>query len=122
MEDVDELSVDNNMRPIVRSESLLSIESREFCESMEDFMIKEMEKNKKKNRLYYGKYKLIKDVDCLVRNEDICPICMDFYKSGTYKRKLGCNHVFHKKCIDKWFKRLGEEDMNLNCPICRKSI
>ena len=44
-----------------------------------------------------------------------CPICLEKYKIGEYKRKLHfCNHIFHKKCIDKWLIN------NINCPICRK--
>ena len=43
-----------------------------------------------------------------------CMICMDDYKINQFKRILPiCNHYFHKKCIDKWFKK------TITCPICR---
>lgn len=43
-----------------------------------------------------------------------CPICFDNYKAGEYFRKLPCAHIFHKKCVDKWFK-----ESSFSCPICR---
>jgi hypothetical protein len=70
-----------------------------------------------KHKRGLGPYYRIKDSDSLIRNKDRCTICLEGYKSGTYKRKISCNHVFHKKCIDKWFKKSG----NVNCPICRKN-
>ena len=39
-----------------------------------------------------------------------CSICLD---NITIKRKLlPCNHTFHYKCINKWFKNLHR------CPLC----
>ena len=61
-----------------------------------------------------GSYKLIKEGDELIKKECCCNICMCQYKKGEYKRVLPkCQHIFHKKCIDKWFKENDE------CPICR---
>lgn len=66
--------------------------------------------NQLKNRLEH--YKKIKGNDNILDKE--CPICLEKYKIGEYKRKLHfCNHIFHKKCIDKWFIN------NIKCPICR---
>ena len=43
-----------------------------------------------------------------------CLICIENYKCNELKRTLPkCKHYFHKKCIDKWFKK------NATCPICR---
>jgi hypothetical protein len=42
---------------------------------------------------------------------------MDDFCCGEYSRTLTCGHLFHKKCIDKWFKK----DKN-DCPMCRKQI
>jgi hypothetical protein len=60
------------------------------------------------------KYKQIKKGDCLL--EQTCSICYDNYNLNEYKRELFCQHVFHKKCIDKWLKN------NLSCPMCRQDI
>jgi hypothetical protein len=55
--------------------------------------------------------KIKKDDSVLSEN---CMICMDDYKINQFKRILPtCNHYFHKKCIDKWFKK------TITCPICR---
>ena len=59
-----------------------------------------------------GGHKLIKKDDPILNEK--CTICLDKYKIGTYKKRLECKHVFHKKCIDKWLKN---ED---HCPMCRK--
>jgi hypothetical protein len=69
-------------------------------------------RNKKIKNL--GKYKKIKETDNF---DGPCPICMDDFCKGEYHRTLDCTHVFHKKCIDKWFKK----DKN-DCPMCRKVI
>lgn len=50
------------------------------------------------------------------KNDDICPICIDHFVLNSIYRKLICNHVFHIKCIDKWFIN------NNKCPLCRNSI
>lgn len=57
------------------------------------------------------KYQKIKET-----TEDECSICKANYKKGEYKRKLNCNHEFHKKCIDKWLKN------RLDCPLCRTEL
>jgi hypothetical protein len=61
-----------------------------------------------------GPYKKIKGDDPLIKSNDTCSICLDKYREGLYKRTLVCNHSFHKKCVDKWFKK------EQTCPICRK--
>jgi len=63
-----------------------------------------------------GPYYRIKKDDSLIKSNDCCSICLDNYKPGLYKRTIGCNHTFHKKCIDKWFKSCKD----MTCPICRK--
>jgi hypothetical protein len=62
-----------------------------------------------------GKYKKIKDTSVL--QEKSCPICIDEFVCGEYNRTLDCGHVFHKKCIDRWFKKNHSD-----CPMCRKVI
>tara|TARA_B100000745_G_C20114787_1_gene381599 strand:+ start:125 stop:469 length:345 start_codon:yes stop_codon:yes gene_type:complete len=43
-----------------------------------------------------------------------CCICYDIINDQE-KEILNCNHIFHEKCIEKWFQR-GHQ-----CPLCRKS-
>jgi hypothetical protein len=49
--------------------------------------------------------------------QDECPICLDKINIGEFQKKLTCNHCFHKKCIDRWFKK--DNDC---CPMCRMEI
>ena len=59
----------------------------------------------------------IKENDNLIINKECCNICCEDYIVGQYKRTLpNCNHVFHKKCVDKWLKSKS------NCPICRNEL
>ncbi len=59
----------------------------------------------------------IKDSDNLIINKECCNICCEDYVVGQYKRTLPvCNHIFHKKCVDKWLKSKS------NCPICRNEL
>ncbi|PKU60666.1 RING-H2 finger protein ATL2-like [Dendrobium catenatum] len=46
-----------------------------------------------------------------------CAVCLAELTNGDSTRFLpGCRHVFHLKCIDRWFAS------NSTCPICRSSI
>jgi hypothetical protein len=59
----------------------------------------------------------IKENDDLIINKECCNICCEDYITGQYKRTLpNCNHIFHKKCVDKWLKTKS------NCPICRNEL
>ena len=51
-----------------------------------------------------------------VTEDNTCCICLAPYNQGEGKRTLGCEHSFHKKCIDKWLTVSKNE-----CPICRKN-
>lgn len=49
--------------------------------------------------------------------EDNCTICQDSMEEGQQVRRLQhCHHVFHKTCIDTWFRS------NVHCPTCRHDI
>lgn len=49
-----------------------------------------------------------------VLNDKECLICLEKFEYKKYKRVLHCcNNVYHKPCIDKWFKK------NSTCPACR---
>jgi len=87
---------------------LLDIVTR-FGSPGNDSFIKNYRKNQIKN---IGKYKKVKEP-----LETECPICLDTFKPNEYYRKLNCNHCFHKRCIDRWFKTDHSE-----CPMCRKKI
>lgn len=43
-----------------------------------------------------------------------CTVCLDDYDDNSYVRQMECNHIFHKKCIDKWLL-----EYNYKCPMCR---
>ncbi|KAK1269229.1 putative E3 ubiquitin-protein ligase RHA2B [Acorus gramineus] len=49
--------------------------------------------------------------------DDDCVFCLERLREGERVRWLDCRHVFHKDCIDGWF-RLS----NLTCPVCRSPI
>ena len=46
-----------------------------------------------------------------------CIICMEDYKIGDEVETLPCFHLFHKECIDRWFKNNKD-----SCPICKNKI
>jgi hypothetical protein len=82
--------------------------------------IKEMVKKKTLRDVtnHLPKYRKIKEGDSLINELDVCSICHDNYKVNEFKRELNlCGHIFHKKCIDKWFLN----NKNLECPLCRQS-
>ena len=70
------------------------------------------------------KYKKIKDntlENNSVKYSNItnCSICQNNFIKGEYFRELPiCKHIYHKKCIDKWFYTDLE---NMKCPMCRTS-
>ena len=43
-----------------------------------------------------------------------CSICFEDINEND-KNILNCNHIYHEKCIEKWFS------INHQCPLCRKS-
>lgn len=45
-----------------------------------------------------------------------CPICLSDMKVGETARRLRCNHLYHKSCVDEWLRE------NASCPTCRKRI
>jgi hypothetical protein len=72
-------------------------------------------KEHRKNQIKKIKTKKIKENDPLTN--DFCPICIETFCCGEYKRTLNCEHTFHKKCIDRWFKKDKDD-----CPMCRNKI
>lgn len=46
-----------------------------------------------------------------------CPVCMEDFQEGDAVRRLpGCNHVFHRDCIDLWLSRSAD------CPMCKQNV
>lgn len=46
-----------------------------------------------------------------------CIICMEKYEVNDEVKTLPCFHIFHKDCIDQWFKAGND-----SCPICKNKI
>jgi hypothetical protein len=47
----------------------------------------------------------------------VCSICQDGYTENILVRQIRhCNHMFHRQCIDQWFRQ------NVHCPVCRYDI
>lgn len=44
-----------------------------------------------------------------------CGVCHEGLEPGAAVRTLSCNHVFHRKCVDRWLR-----DERMTCPICRQ--
>ncbi len=52
--------------------------------------------------------------DYLCNNDLLCSICfVELHEFETFRLK--CNHNYHKKCIDKWFKYNNKS----LCPTCK---
>ena len=52
---------------------------------------------------------------------ETCSICLDVLDENSLEKSvklINCNHIFHKECIEKWYKN----SENVNCPVCRDSI
>jgi len=57
-------------------------------------------------------------------NREECPICSD-NDAFTYKSwvKLGCDHYFHRHCIDIWIDNKTVNNINKSrCPLCQTNI
>ena len=49
-----------------------------------------------------------------ISDDDECPICYDYLKSGEVKSCLDCKNFVHLQCIKKWL-----EMRNTTCVLCR---
>ena len=45
-----------------------------------------------------------------------CTICQSPYETGEVVRKLPCNHMYHKECLDRWLHD------HYTCPHCRGDV
>lgn len=64
-----------------------------------------------------GRYNKFNSGHESIQNEDNCTICQNPYCENEAYRELECKHIFHKKCVDKWFKKGHNK-----CPLCRHDI
>ena len=67
--------------------------------------ITQFNKNNKHNDKYISNPNII-------YNNDECIICFNKFGPKDLIKLLYCKHIFHKKCLDKWFKKKAV------CPIC----
>lgn len=58
------------------------------------------------------KKKAVEDGKCLAHLSRNCAVCLEEVKRSESK-KLKCKHIFHSKCIIKWF------ETSIECPQCR---
>jgi len=65
------------------------------------------------NRKFFKENKKI-----TTNNINFCTICHDNINKNQHKIELHkCNHVFHKKCLNKYLKKTF---LNFSCPNCKK--
>ena len=82
---------------------------------------------KSKDDTYYLKkyklcLKLLKDIvtngsDYIYKSivsDEVCSICTDNDNNETKVKIDNCRHIFHRTCLQEWFKT------NSTCPLCRK--
>ena len=50
------------------------------------------------------------------QEEVVCSVCLSAPEEGDDVCKVSCGHVFHKSCIEEWFKKAQI------CPNCRSNI
>ncbi|KAJ7954162.1 RING finger protein [Quillaja saponaria] len=55
--------------------------------------------------------------DAVVSGESDCVVCLTTLRDGDQVRKLDCQHVFHRQCLDGWLHH-----HNFNCPLCRSPL
>lgn len=64
------------------------------------------------------------DLEC---GEGGCAVCLEWLSDGEVGRKLGCGHMFHASCIDRWVlqtvgKGRGGERREAVCPLCKYCV
>lgn len=65
-----------------------------------------------RHRYFVLKKKFYKDLTSKIND---CLICFEDFKPKSKVYNLSCEHIFHIKCFDKWFRR------SEICPVCRKT-
>ncbi|XP_021890014.1 probable E3 ubiquitin-protein ligase XERICO [Carica papaya] len=49
--------------------------------------------------------------------EDDCAVCLTEFEPDSEINRLGCGHLFHKVCLEKWL-----DYWNITCPLCRTPV
>ena len=62
--------------------------------------------------------KNLKQFLILKDSPEICTICLETYIKQSKIVRLDCQHIFHKQCIQLWFKNKPLKQ----CPLCRKTL
>lgn len=47
-----------------------------------------------------------------------CSVCLCQFLEGDMVRRLRCNHIFHKDCLDSWLR----PPARVSCPLCRSPV
>jgi hypothetical protein len=72
--------------------------------------------NNKRDKSTLESYILDRETTEIDNLDQECSICIDTFISEEVIIKLDCNHVYHKACIQEWFKN------ELICPNCRTQL
>ncbi|XP_043692051.1 probable E3 ubiquitin-protein ligase XERICO [Telopea speciosissima] len=51
------------------------------------------------------------------QSEQECPVCLSGFEPDSEINQLGCGHLFHKVCLERWLDYL-----NITCPLCRTPL
>lgn len=55
--------------------------------------------------------------DRVGETQNQCMVCLSEFEEGDLLRKVqGCEHLFHRTCIDEWLQR------SATCPICKRCV
>jgi len=53
--------------------------------------------------------------------EDLCGICLESIRVAF--RTPGCNHKFHYRCLNKWYRSCYYENRrDPTCPLCKRNV
>ena len=47
---------------------------------------------------------------------ETCSVCLSQMETGEEAKRLGCKHVYHPACIDRWLER------SRLCPVCKRDV
>jgi hypothetical protein len=64
-----------------------------------------------------NKYNKYAPVSKLLDKDLECTICLEEFSTYSTVRKLNCGHVYHKNCIDVWWKLKHDR-----CPNCNANF